>query len=219
MEQNQPKPTPSMVTKKWYERDAGKPFLILLGIFILIVIVKANTTPETKTSSSSSSTKSIVNSAQVVVKPTEKPVVLTIQDKLWKAVDESIHTRRDVTVEFDTGTAMMTFYKDTYLNENHLVKDAYTAFVNFGTEAFKIPEVQEVNVQSKVDLTDKYGKKTRDTVVAVTMNRETFMKFDWANLRNVKSANIYQTMKENAQLHSISLPIMKNLDTSNLWIK
>lgn len=82
MEQNQPKPTPSVVTKKWYERDAGKPFLILLGIFILVVIVKASTTPETRTTTKPTTEKIVVTNVQAIQStntpiPTRPPMFTT----------------------------------------------------------------------------------------------------------------------------------------------
>lgn len=172
-------------------------------------------------------TKTVVsNVKKVVAKPTVKPPtpttkVKSVETKLWEAVDKSLHTRKDVTIDYskDDESVIMTFYRDNYLDENHIVKDAYTAFVNFGIEAFKIPGIRDVNVQSKVEMMNQYGKKERDSVVIVQMNKTTFQKFEWDNLRNSPSANIYGIFENNAEIHSIVPGIMKNVDTDKLWIK
>lgn len=154
-----------------------------------------------------------------VVVTTQKPK--STETKLWEAVDKTLRTRNGVNVDYfsEDGGVIMRFYRDNYLDENHLVKEAYTEFVNYGIEAFKIPELKSVNVQAVVEMTNEYGKKEKESVVIVQMDKETFQKFEWENLRNNPSINIYEVFKKNAKIHIIVPGVMKNVNTSKLWIK
>lgn len=51
------------------------------------------------------------------------------------------------------------------------------------------------------------------------MDKETFQKFEWQNLRNTTTPNIYQLFKNNAQIHVTVPGVFKNVDTDKLWIK
>lgn len=198
----------------------GKINWKVASVIAIVLIFIGISNSRNPTNQINNSSNDLIPTKQLTInKPTDKQK--SVEDKLWDAVDKSQHTRKDVTVDYskDDGSVIMTFFRDNYLDDNHIVKDAYTSFVNFGIEAFKIPEITDVNVQSKVKMINQYGKETINSVVIVQMNKSTFQKFEWNNLRNLASVNVYKIFSENAEIHSIVPGVLKNVDINKLWIK
>lgn len=129
--------------------------------------------------------------APVVNTPVEK--VITPEERLWTAFNEADMGKRDgdayaIAYASKNGEAVLTKSPKSYWNEVSILKEAYTDFVRFGLQAFKIDGVKMITLNVKFDVQDKYGKPLVADAVILTMTREQFGKFDWESM---KYQNLY----------------------------
>lgn len=150
----------------------------------------------------------------------EQPKKASLSDMLWGAFDASIKNRNNYTLTFtdDSKTAVLT-YKDNstsgFWDENDLVRHAYSDLVKYGTEAFKISDVQALTVNYYTNFNDSYGKSSNELAVKLTMPKDEFVKYDWNNLYYKPVS--YQ-MIQSCTDYDIHPAISKNLDPSKLYL-
>ena len=191
--------------------------LILGGLFVVFFIGFGMTT-DTKTATKTPSEPTPqTQQATTAPEPTKETKPLTTTDKLWVALDSSMKTRDGYTVEYDESskTASVTKTSTDFWDETSMVRGSFTTLVKFGTEAFKIDGVEAVRVVTRSEFTDQYGKKGVDDAVRIIMNKSEFSKFDWNNL---KYQSVYSQIKNASEGFYIHPAVLKNLDTSKLYL-
>ncbi len=193
--------------------------VIITGFFGLMLIGSAsssNNSTQTKTTPTpTTQTESVAQPSVQVTKQPEKPMTMT--DKLWKALDDSMKTRDGYTVEFDESskTASVTHTSTSFWDENSLVKGSFTTLVKFGKEVFKIDGVDSVRVVVKTEFTDQYGKKNIEDAVRIIMLKSEFNKFQWENLAYQP---VYSQIKNASETLYIHSAIMQKLDPEKLYL-
>lgn len=190
---------------------------VITGVFALLVISSATSSKNTKTESTTQ-TNSPQSQQQIATpQPTKETKPLTTTDKLWVALDNSMKTRDGYSVEYDDSskTASVTKTSADFWDETSMVRGSFTTLVKFGTEAFKIDGVDAVRVVTRSEFTDQYGKKGVEDAVRIIMNKSEFSKFDWNNL---KYQSVYSQIKNASEGFYIHPAVLKNLDTSKLYL-
>ncbi len=162
-------------------------------------------------------TKSVEVSASP--KPAQSTKPLTIQDKLWVAVDAGLKKRDNIKVEYDQ-TEKVAFIEHTDENTydaESFVRQAYALLVLYGQQAFNVDGVEILNVQNKTVFTDAHGNKNVETGVTIEMTKDQFKQFNWKNLeyqevdtRIQAASNIYlvkpaisSQIKDNKKLYLV----------------
>jgi len=140
---------------------------------------------------------------------------LTIMDKLWIALDTSIKTRDKYDISYDgqKKLAVLSRKPADYWDETAVVKSGYNTLINYGKEAFKIDNVEIVEVVLFNNFTDQYGKESEEKAVDFAMEKGEFSKYNWDNL---KGQNIFNQMTESCSVHYIHPAVFKNLKKDKL---
>lgn len=140
---------------------------------------KQKATDEKKQAESSKSTSNPSKSTQ----PTQ-PKQKSSLDKLWEASDQVLGTRKGVDIKFDAtiGTAQLFYTPDSIWDEKRAVQMTYKNFVNWGKKVNGFEGVQAIDVYTKSEFTDSYGKSSTDTAVRVLMDVGEFRKYNWESL-------------------------------------
>lgn len=194
-----------------------KAKIVITGIFALIVIgssSSSNTKKENTQQEQPLPTAQEVKSAPL---PTKESKPLSITDKLWIALDNSMKSREGYGVEYDelSKIATITTTSTNFWDENSIVRGNFTLLVKFGTEAFKIDGVDAVLIVSKTEFTDQYGKKNIEDAIRIVMDKSEFNKFEWNNL---KYQPVYNQIKNASESFYIHPAILKKLDPSKLYL-
>lgn len=191
---------------------------------ILIVLLWGLFVAASQSGKSKAENQIAVNKAAVATPTTAQPTVsaltqgtLSTEERLWKAIDDTFRSRNGYNVTFDskTGTARLTYTKNMFLDEESTVRTAYTYFVKYGENAFKLEGVDRLTMQVKTEFTDSYGKKNNEIAVRVTMPKSEFMKYDW---KAFEFKNAYPAMERSAEENYIHPAIFKNVDTEKLHL-
>lgn len=190
---------------------------VITGVFVLLVISSATSSKNTKTENTSQTNTPQAQQATTTPQPTKEAKSLTMTDKLWVALDNSMKTRDGYSVEYNESskTASVTKTSTEFWDETSMVRGSFTTLVKFGTEAFKINGVEAVRVVTRSEFTDQYGKKGVEDAVRIIMNKSEFSKFDWNGL---KYQSVYSQIKNASEGFYIHPAVLKNLDTSKLYL-
>jgi flagellar biosynthesis GTPase FlhF len=139
-------------------------------------------------------------------------------DKLWTALDNSINTRKNFDIKWNSELKQVRLIKEggDYWDSNDYVRTAYSLLVGYGKEAFKIEGVDTVQIVLKSTFTDKYGKKSEEVAVRLTIEEGEFQKYNWENLKTFKS--VYSQMIEATETHYVHPAIFKNVNTNDLYL-
>lgn len=173
--------------KNWFQRH--KVWTAIIGLFLFISIVNGISTGgkgiDTKPNDSApkSDAASVAQTAAPSTsnQPTKVPTTL---DSLWIAADQSVgRDGFDITYDEKTGEVNLINSGATYWDEYDIVSRSYSNFVKFGLKAFAIDGVKGLKLTTKTALTDKYGKETQEDGVIISMTKDQFSKFDWANMK------------------------------------
>lgn len=162
--------------------------------------------------------QAVVAENVIVNEVAEQPVQqVSIIDKLWTALDGSIKTRSGYNIQYDesTKTVKISYVSKTAWDENALVRNSYTILVKYGSEAFKIDNVDAVTVNVITDFTDSYGKSSSEDAVIISMPKSEFSKYDWKAL---EYSPIYRQMKESCSEYYIHPAILKALNNEKLYL-
>lgn len=218
-------------SRKWLEqklnRTLSRPILIVISVILLAIggVGMPDTTATT------TNTNTVVqeneptpveqvtpeNTPEEQAVPVEAPKEETITDKLWKALDASIKSRDgyDVQWEEEKGTAKLIRTKDTFWDENSLVRDTYTDFVKYGREVFQIEGVNRIEIEYMAPFTDSFGNESNQRAVGILMTKEEFQKFNWDNLNYQP---VYQQIQDHAVYQFIHPAIMKDTSEDKLFL-
>lgn len=186
----------------------------------VIVYQKSQPKEETKTAEPSSQTSTPAPSQTSTPPPSETPKTeqtVDIMDELWKAADAGLQTRQGVDIKYNQydKVAILTKTEESSWDENSFVRDAYTVFVKYGREAFKLDGVDHVMVNLDTAFTDSYGNSKTDTGVVIEMTKGNFQKFNWDNLKYTPVSQQIEAASEQYYIHP---SIEKKLDSSKLYL-
>lgn len=202
--------------KPWQKGPLG---CLAFAGFLLIFLILIGTGISKIASNNPSPDQTSTPSAQVATdtaspEPT-KP--LTMTDRLWSALDTSMKSRKDYEIEYNEDIKMASIIKTSTdpWDESSLVRGGFTTLVKFGTEAFKIENVDAVQVVIKTKFTDQYGKDGLDDGVRIIMSKTEFAKFDWKNL---EYQSVYNQIKNASEAFYIHPAVLKNIDYSKLYL-
>lgn len=130
-----------------------KTISVIVGIIIISITtpnspVKDTSNVNNKAPKTQPVEKVAVNEPQVAVaenvvinKVVEQPIQqVSIIDKLWTALDDSIKTRSGYNIQYDeaTKTAKISYVSKTAWDENALVRNSYTILVQYGLKPLKL---------------------------------------------------------------------------------
>lgn len=185
---------------KWYKKKW------VWAVIIVALALSLGKNSDTKTAGSTvvnkAATTQTKSSGQKQVQPAATPAkTLTVQDKLWQAVDVGLKSRKGINISYDTNdpTDRVAFIEHTDaspFDAQSFIRQSFTILVLFGQEAFKIDGVDSVNVQNKTDFTDQYGNKKLDNGVVIDMHKADFVKFNWDNLKYQPISNQIQAASD-----------------------
>jgi len=161
-------------------------FARILGIIVLwSVFIGIGSSNSNKTDQKQTMQVPVTTNQTVTPSNTPEPTKeLTFKDKLLALAQKT--TTKEATVEYDEKEklATVTIPKSvTYWDDTAIVKSSWAYFVKFGLEAFKLPEVNEIGIQIRMDFVDSYGKTSEGNGVTIFMKKANFEKFTWENLR------------------------------------
>lgn len=228
-----------MENKKWYQKTLGIIILLILffpiglflmwkharwnkivkiiitGIFALFLLGSSS---GSKTSSTQQTQASPTPSeAKKTPEPTKEVKPLSISDNVWIALDNSMKTRKNYSVEYNESskTASITFTSLDFYDESSMVRGSFTTLVKFGMEAFKIDGVDSVQVVVRTEFTDQYGKKSVEDAVRIIMSKSEFNKFDWNNL---EYQPVYNQIKNASEGFYIHPAVLLKLNPDKLYL-
>lgn len=187
-------------------------FLLIVGTIGNLIGGKDEKAPANSQTPSPTATQASTESQEAT--PTNPP---TIADSLWSALDKSMKTRTNYSVEFDASSKTASIIKTSTSawDESALVRDSFTTLVKYGTEAFKINGVDAVRVVVKTEFTDSYGKKNVEDAVRIIMTKSEFGKFDWKNL---SYQPVYTRIKNASEAFYIHPAILQKLNPEKLYL-
>lgn len=190
-------------------------------IILLVTIAAGDTdtgTPTTPSSEQNSRGEQPTSeeTANPVAEETVKPK--TMLDKLWEALDAGIKTRTcyDINYEKSLKDAVLTCYKDTFWDENTLVRNSYSDLAKFGKEAFKLDGVAQITIVYATNFTNSYGNNSRNNAVIITMTEKNFNKFNWQGLSE-SGISVAQQIEDASEVYFIHSAIRKNLNEGKLY--
>ncbi len=209
----------------WAKTSWSKGIKIAITIVFAIINIVAlssddTTTKNTQQTNQQVEQKPVVAETKTEVKnevPAEPVKPLATTDKLWNALDKSIKTRTSYDIKYDEAKkeATLIFSPKDFWDENSVVKGAYSTLVKYGKEVFQIDGVNSLTVNYKLEFTDRYGKKSTDDAVIITMSKDEFSKYDWDNL---KYQPVYNQIKSSASKYYVHPALESKLDYSKLYL-
>lgn len=145
--------------------------------------------------------------------PTPKPSAPkqeSTMDKLWEASDQVLGTRNGVDIKFSPaiGTAQLFYTPDSIWDEKRAVQMTYKNFVNWGKKVNGLSGVQTIDVYTKSEFTDSYGKSSTEAAVRVLMDVAEFRKYNWESL---EGQPIHNQLERDGMLY-LHPAIRKNVD-------
>ncbi|MDZ7744758.1 MAG: hypothetical protein U5K77_03315 [Candidatus Saccharibacteria bacterium] len=167
---------------KWSKNVKIAVTAVVVVVMLPILIGIATTDTSTDTSSNSSQASNETTQAESEPAEQEESNTTTI-DRLWVAADETTG-RNNVEINFDesTGTAFLSYYDESFWDEEDAIETTYTNFVGWGKEIANISEVAGIEVESRTDFTDDRGETDEEMAVKVTMSTEKFLDYNWEGL-------------------------------------
>lgn len=201
--------TKKPIYKRWW-------FWAIAVFLFLGFIGSLNPSNSSVSSPNTQNSPEAMGNTQEAAKPSQPPSTI---DQLWSAVDRTIKTRQGIDIHYfpdDGNSVILTQTVDNVWDENALVRKAYADLVYFGGEAFKLDNVEDVQVALSASFTDQYGKSDYKQAVRIKMTKDEFLKYDWKNL---KYKPIWQQMKQSASDYYIYPGIIKGIDMSKLYLE
>lgn len=140
-----------------------------------------------------------------------------LMDELWRGADKSLRTRKGVDIRYDNvmKTVYLDYMKDSYWDENEMVRVAFSNLVKFGSEVFSNDAVESLTVTIKAEFTDSFGKKGIDSAVIIEMLKEDFYKFEWENLSMLP---VSDQIKSVAIRYYIHPSLLNKIDKEKLYL-
>jgi hypothetical protein len=159
------------------------------------------------------------NTSTPTPKPTIKatPTQPSITDQLWKALDDSIKTRKEYDLQYQevTKQVTLTHTASDFWDETELVKGGWSTLVKYGTEAFKIGGVDKVKIVVRTNFTNQYGNDDIEDAMRISMTKDEFSKYNWNNL----NYQLISTQMENSLVEYYIHPaVLKNVKYDKLWL-
>lgn len=153
---------------------------------------------------------------QVAEKPVEqKPY--NIYDDLWKALDTSLKTRKNIDIKYDPSTKTATLLvneNETYWDETAMLNSAYTRLIKYGKTAFTINGVDQVGVNISTKMMDSHGKESVEEVIRVAITKSSYKDYNWDNMQYVD--DFYHKMVDAVSVNYINPGIFRKLDLSKI---
>jgi hypothetical protein len=175
--------TPSETSKKnWFQKH--KIWTGFIGLFLFVSIANSISRGEKGMDDPSIQLPTKDAISEDNKSSSEVAKSLTKLDSLWIALDQSVGKDKfDLQFDEESGLVTLTKGVDDYWDTYDIVSRSYSNFVKFGLKAFEIDGVKKLKLISKAGVTDKYGKKSEEDGVILTMTKEQFTKFDWPNMK------------------------------------
>lgn len=203
------------------EKDKAIKNLSIIGVAILIFIIASATMSSSKPTSNvqTTATTPTTQSTEQETAKTTPTVPVTIQDKLWAAVDTGLKKRDKINIDYSS-TDKVAFLEHTDeepYTAKSFVKQTYSMLVLWGQEAFKIDGVDIINVQNKTKFTDQYGNEAVRTGVTIEMTKAQFSQFNWKNL---EYQPIHNSISANSNIYIIVPALLSQIDnpSSDLYL-
>lgn len=156
--------------------------------------------------------------AQVAEKPAEqKPY--NIYDDLWKALDTSLKTRKNIDIKYDETTKTATLLvneNETYLDETNMLNKAYSRLIKYSKSAFEINGVDQVGVNISTKMMDSHGKESVEEVIRVAITQTSYKDYNWDNMQYVD--DFYDKMVDAVSVNYINPGIFRKLNLSKVHL-
>jgi len=156
--------------------------------------------------------------AQIAEKPAEqKPY--NIYDDLWKALDTSLKTRKNIDIKYEPDTKTATLLvneNETYWDETAMLNSAYARLVKYGKLAFEINGVDQVCVNISTKMMDSHGKESVEEVIRVAITKTSYQDYNWDNMQYVDY--FYDKMVDAVSVNYINPGIFRKLDMSKIHL-
>lgn len=161
---------------------------------------------------------SLQSNAQAITTTKQVQKNKTVTDKLWIALDQSLKTRKGMSIKWSNQTkiAELSYTKKDFWNEKDVVGTSYRQFVQWGKKVSSISGVETIETHVKTQFTDSYGKDSTEDAVSIDMQVSDFKKFNWDNLKgtaihtqlrstDLGSMYIHPAISKNVDLNKVKL--------------
>lgn len=187
---------------------------VILSIIAMLVTFTITGAIAPKTKAEDESVSRVLNSPKTTPIPTKPKITakpLTTEERV-KAI---VSGKKGYQASFSDNIATFKNSPNEMWDENSIVRLGFTDLVTLGKQAFKINGVNEVIIEEDSSFTDSYGKNSNERAVGIGMDKDSFNKFNWDNLK-------YQPVLSNIQSNSVFFyvhpAIAKNLDPNKLYL-
>jgi hypothetical protein len=202
----------------WKYAEWKKVVKVIITLIFIVFLMSSASSTNPKNTQSTRSGEPTKQKEIATIQPTIQVVKpMTISDKVWKALDDGIKTRKGYVVDYDSSSkiASISLTQEIFYSETSMVKDSFITLVKFGKEVFKIDDVDAVRVVIKSDFTDQFGKKSTEDAVRIVMRKSEFGKYQWDNLRYT---SVYTQFKNSAEELYIHPAIFKKVELDKLYL-
>ncbi len=87
------------------------------------------------------------------------------------------------------------FFDESFWDEEYLVREGITAFVEIGLIVFLVEGIESITVVTETDFIDSFGNEEKEQALRITMDKNTFGMFNWENL---EYRPVYNQISDNA---------------------
>lgn len=148
-----------------------------------------------------------------------EPVTYTADsDSLKQLFTDTLSVKNnDLSVTYDDINSCYSvsyFYASDFWDETNFVNNCISDYVTYCKEAYSIDGVTNVDFHVSINMKDSYGNSEPSEVFHFRMNKDSFDKFNWDNL---KFDSIYDNFSSNCEFFWIYPGVLQKVDTSKIY--
>lgn len=157
-------------------KKAVKWVWVAFGVVVVLVVIAS-------IADGGNGTKNTADNKEAA-KTSQMAAPTTTLGKLQQASKEALGDQDGITVKYDkkAKSAELVHYESSFINTNDTIGEAYRDFVQWGNKIKNMPGVQQIDVATKTDFTDSYGKTDKENACEIIMSTKDFKKYNWDNL-------------------------------------
>lgn len=123
-----------------------------------------------------------------------------VDQKVTDLAGEIFGNNKGYRSDQNTLTATLTFRLGNrfFFNETDTLEGLLSDMVKFGTKAFEIEQIDQIEIQYVNVIIDQFGAESESQSMSVSMSRFNFSKY---NFDNIKGSNFYNSVKDNITLN------------------
>lgn len=191
--------------------------LVAIGVALFFAgFVSALKGKSSKSSSTTTMTESATPTATETAHAVEaKPATLT--DQIASIISDLSRDISDIEVyQGQDGLFKASFfYSGTPWDDTSLIRGLLTDYVKICKKTYQIDGVENLECYVFADMIDARGNSDREKIFAISMDKETFEKYNWGNIAFLPGSA--ETIMKDCKIFDIHAGINKNIDYAKIY--